>query len=317
MFWSVVIKIVVVIIGILSIPLSILFALIVLTLLGIHFKSDLALAPLILWAIKPLAERGLYTDVPEGYAKFVSLGGNIEKVLIQHQGKKLDNNWNVVDDFGPRWRPLGGYRWMGFGRQIYKFGLKWGTSTEDGKVEFHDETLEHLLLKQRTYYLMLSGLEDADKAKVTFGLILNGIVVNPYKFVHLTHNPFGNMTNLLGARFASFVGQNKWEDIVTDKENAEQKLKDMVEDPADNLIDMFLNVYGFKIIGDFAIKDIGPDQKFQDAAAADLLAQKRGEAAKTLATLQADAYEEILSKAGLPGAVLEGIRIIADAMAKK
>jgi hypothetical protein len=232
-----------------------------------------------------------FTFMVEGTAKIVVRGDKFEKALIQWEGKKLDQDWNVVEGeerlswFAAQFkRVLGGLRFYGFWPlvDIRVFDLRWWDLQlqEDGtqKPKFHkEEDMDYILLKPDVYWGRVEAAETKppERIPVDVEFLLTMRVVNVYKVIYVA--PINWTENLMvraTALMRSFVASKKLDELIKLQGDPEGIWRELGQN---HLIqNVFKNEWGVEVErGGIQIKSIDLPPDYQEAAAAERIARMK------------------------------------------
>lgn len=157
----------------------------------------------------------LFGEVSEGTSKIVLRFWGFRKSVLCWQGKKLDDNGEIVLDDRKKKRLLsfGGLRYIGIplvDRVMY-FEYAW-TSFDDGKPKLHQKRVTNSVFNQRTGYFIGMGV------KLLFGqngetIMEEDISSAPEDKENLPLMILGNYTSAIINPKVAILENNKWRDI--------------------------------------------------------------------------------------------------------
>lgn len=217
-----------------------------------------------------------FTLTHENTAKFVMMGGAVDRVLIQKEGYTLDDEGFVVKNgtikegktFKEPWHPLKGLRFYGIWptKDILIYPFSWTGVTEDGQIQPHDKVLiDYILLKDDTYRNFIPKAEDSALIPLDLDMTDTFRVVNPKKAKFDVQNWLETAFHMTNPTIRQFVGGQSFETLIPEKQNLESPLWDAVkkdglagrmEDPPDQRGEL-INRYGVEVRR-FQFRDIKP-----------------------------------------------------------
>jgi len=298
------------------------------------------------WAVYQLALNDIFfTFVKEGTAKAVVVNGQFREMLMSLEGHRFQgagsdwksaDDWSVVEDSSCRPGRFGGLRWVGiypFARvHLYKFSWASVTRGDNGadKISAHnDETLENIYLKRDVYAFPLKGVELVGGIPVDLVILLDLHVVNPFKALFRVERWLEATQNITGAEIRTEIGTISYEDLVADREGANERVRGILRGVQHSNSTEILNDFGIKILK-IHIHSFDPsNEAIREITLRRITAEKEGEAevakatkdaeaARLRASGQADAFRKITETVlsfGKPGVELERLRTLREAKA--
>ena len=149
-----------------------------------------------------------FTIVEEGTAKAVMKLGKFDKIIFQWEGHWMDKDWSIWyegEEGAPDrkkaenkvWGRVFGSLWF-YGiwpiHRIYEYTLRWTdlhrVIEKEGsieKVQFHEEKLDHVLLKPAVYWTKIFSAETTppERIPVNIEVLVTMRVFNPYRFLFI------------------------------------------------------------------------------------------------------------------------------------
>jgi len=249
------------------------------------------------------ARRNLYfTFVPEGRAKIVVRGDAFHKIIIQWKGHKLskqqqkDAKGDVIVDindvireetsfrqtlFERILRIFGGLRCYGFWpiEDIYLYDFEWVGMKQNGELDPHPkETLDHVLLKDDVYGVLVEQAEDKGLLPLNIRLALTMKIVNPYKALFRVQNWYEMVINRITPYVRDFVTTNTYQEFIQGETRIDKGVMERLI--GEGILDEFKNRYGVKL-RKIEVKDIDPskdlDNPIRKATIQKYLAAREGE----------------------------------------
>lgn len=158
-----------------------------------------------------------FTFVNEGTAKVVMRTGKAFRVLIQYEGRALDQDGNLVP--GEERHLFGGLRWIGLWpfHYLYRYGFEWGSSQEDGTLVVKAEELDYILLKQDVYAFEMGEVEDSDALPLRVRVLLTIKIANPYKALFTVHKWLETVINRFQPMVRDRIGESSYRELLVQK----------------------------------------------------------------------------------------------------
>jgi len=237
---------------------------------------------------KLVPENILFGQVDEGMEKTVMKLGQACKGLIQYKGFTLNRDWDIVP--GREIHLFGGLRWVGIWPiyYIFKYTQRWTSVRESGEAVSHEEELDSLLLKEKTYHLELKGAEDKDGIALDIDILLTLRVVNPYKALFGPHNYLEQVLNRTRPLFREYVRKYTFMELSAQKQRAGGELWERLE--REGMVNVFNEDGGLEVIGEFErdygtrvkdggieMKRITPPPEYQEAQTSKYLSEREAE----------------------------------------
>lgn len=230
-----------------------------------------------------------FTFVKEGTAKVVVRGDKFLKCLIQWEGRKFDENWNVIE--GRERHLFGGLRFYGIWPldDIYVHKFRWAGVKEDGSVQAKEEWQDFVLLKDDVYLLTLEDVEDANKLPLSLQVFVTARVANPYKALFNVQRWLETVLNRLQPAIRQAISRFTYEALVAEKTKFDEQLWQQVSELG--LIGPegeFLTRYGIEV-RKIELRQVEPPQEWRETTLKTYRAKQEAEA--TLVKLEAKVKE--------------------------
>lgn len=278
-----------------------------------------------------------WTFVPEGRAKMVVRGDAVMRILVQwkdHAQVSFDaadaalrpdvtavsprHNGDVVE-YPTKKRFWGGLRFYGLWPldDMYVYNFKWTNMTQGGEPQPHDETMDHVLLKDDVYWATVKAAEDQNLLPLDVGLVLRLRVVNPYKALFKVENWLEVVVNMVepSVRYVlSSKTYKDWVKLTTDL--GDEIWKKLQEGDNGGLVGTLRERYGIEFIS-LGVKSFDPSslESLDEARRATIkmyLAEQEAERIRTEATGKRD--EASLLGEGAAAGIAAVQKLGSDAM---
>lgn len=286
-----------------------------------------------------------FTIVKEGTAKAVMKLGKFDKTIFQWEGHWMDEDWSIWregEEEAPkreekekkvRGRILGGLWLYGVWpiHKTHKYRLRWAdlhrVEEKEGTIEkaqFHDEELDHILLKPAVYWTKVFGAETIppERIPVDVGVLVTMRVFNPYRFLFVApptpiEDILARIDALMRERNAHLTvdelllvrAEILWDGWKIEREGKEIEISALKEE---KLIKETLDKWGVKVAEKGVdIKKIDPPPKYSEALARRRELELEAEAKRVSFKIAAEARA-----AEIMGTVIESV-VTAEGRPKK
>lgn len=239
------------------------------------------------------APEGIFiTQVEEGTGKIIMKMGQAFKGIVQYKGFDIDEEWNIVPVSPGQEEKyfFGGIRWVGLWPiyYIHRYALRWTSIRENGETAAHEEVLSSILLKEKIYYLSITGAEDKDGIAVDIDILITLKVVNLYRALFGPHNYLEQVISRTRPLFREYARGYTFMELASQRQRAGGELwerlekEGMVNDFGPNgeilVIGEFERDYGIRIKdGGIEIKNITPPPEYQNAQTRKYIAAREAE----------------------------------------
>jgi regulator of protease activity HflC (stomatin/prohibitin superfamily) len=255
-----------------------------------------------------------FTKVEEGTAKAIVRLGAFRKIVMAWKDFELDEKWNVkpVSEIGKKLHLPGGLRFVGFWPldKVYKYKFRWqGIEIVEGKekVEFHEKTIDYILVKPDVYWTQILGAETGpvgtpERIPLDIQWLVTMRVVNPYKTLFKAPpNWVENILARLNAHFRDWVATKSLDEILALRKEPAKLLQDLKDLNRDLFEKVFEGEWGVLIEG-IQIRDVGLPAPYKEAAARRKQLELEAEARRTQFEIEAKARA-----AEIMGTVIEAV----------
>jgi len=237
-----------------------------------------------------------FTIVDEGTAKAVMTFGKFSEILFQWDGHWMDAEWKILQEVKGvksmgrmgRYPILGGLYFYGFWpiHRIHRYNHRWTDvrMKEEGKInlEFHEEELNHVLLRPAVYAIRIFAVETAPPERIPIDvfILITLKIENPYLFLFVAPpTPIEDVLARIGALMRETITGYKIDDLLKIKGSSLWNEKN--SDPEDisilngsKLIEETLQKWGLRLADKgIEFKDIDFSPEYQKAAAAEKKAE--------------------------------------------
>jgi regulator of protease activity HflC (stomatin/prohibitin superfamily) len=255
-----------------------------------------------------------FTIVREGTAKAVTRLGGFKKIIMAWRDYELDEEWNVkpVREVGKKLHLPGGLRFVGIWPldKVYTYKFRWqGIEIVEGKekVEFHEKTIDYILVKPDVYWTQILGaetgpVEKPERIPLDIQWLVTMRVVNPYKTLFKAPpNWVENILARLNAHFRDWVAMKSLDEILALRKEPAKLLEELKNFNIDLFEKVFEEEWGVLVEG-IQIRDIGLPTPYREAAARRRELELEAEARRTQFEIEAKARA-----AEIMGTVIEAV----------
>jgi len=254
----------------------------------------------------------------EGHAVIFMEGDSFRDMVIKYRGKKLDEEFNVVENDNKEREPFNIFGmhiipWWPLGN-VFRYSQKWTKLGREGKEE-REEGLWQVLLMKYPYYVEVLSAETINKVPINMGLIVEAQIINPYKAMFAAADWVYMMNSWFEGLVRDFIRTMSYEDLITkdlsleiDKYIAKNTLPGM----EDSLKALLFNIYGVSVTKISVVSIAPADERYAQATLDEVVEEKRREAEVVRATAEAQ-------KRGIEtmGAIMEMISQLTGKEAKE
>jgi regulator of protease activity HflC (stomatin/prohibitin superfamily) len=255
-----------------------------------------------------------FTKVEEGTAKAVVRLGGFKKIIMAWRDYELDEEWNIkpIAKIGKKLHLPGGLRLIGIWPldKKYKYKFRWqGIEIVEGKekVEFHEKTIDYILVKPDVYWTQILGaetgpVEKPERIPLDIQWLVTMRVVNPYKTLfRAPPNWVENILARLNAHFRDWVATKSLDDILALRKEPAKLLEELKNFNSDLFEKVFKEEWGVSIEG-IQIRDVGLPAPYKEAAARRKQLELEAEARRAQFEIEAQARA-----AEIMGTVIEAV----------